>query len=490
MQTIRDCVNAVRVRQQRQWIWNCLSWGLVIGGVVGCVLALSAWLMSTPLPWSWLAVSLLACPGLGLLFAVTRPRPNREAAVSIDRNCGLKDRTATAIEIMSGKDITPIRELQIEDTARCVSSIDPFEVAPIAAPKPWIAGIALTFIAVLLAVVVGGPDEVSANVVTNEVVSAQALRVTDSLRELEEFNNEELDPEIEKLLKELAKHLEEMKEPQTDPKEALAKLSEMEAALHEQQEKLNIESAEASLQQVGDALSLAEPLASAGEAMSQGEMEKAAEELAKLDLPELDRKTEKAITEKLDRVDSDSNGAPKKNLKTAIQQLSQGLSQGNRSKFKDGLNGLAGECKKQGRRKRLSDLLRKQCQCLGECKSECEGACKSNKSGKGGNNWGLAASGNEPGEKTSKLKTSPQMEIKGQESNQGDVEVETISSEEQSQQAVREYRKQADKYEQLSESVLSSEPIPLGHRQTIRRYFEMIRPQGEETDAVLEQTAE
>ena len=31
--------------------------------------------------------------------------------------------------------------------------------------------------------------------------------------------------------------------------------------------------------------------------MSQGEMQKAAEELAKLDMPELDRKTEKSITE-------------------------------------------------------------------------------------------------------------------------------------------------------------------------------------------------
>ena len=79
------------------------------------------------------------------------------------------------------------------------------------------------------------------------------------------------------------------------------------------------------------------------------------------------------------------------------------------------------------------------------------------------------------------------MDIKGKESDQGDVDVETISSEEQSQEAVRQYRKQADKYEQLSESVLSSEPIPLGHRQTIRRYFELIRPQGDETDAVKQQ---
>ena len=166
------------------------------------------------------------------------------------------------------------------------------------------------------------------------------------------------------------------------------------------------------------------------------------------------------------------------------------MSSGNRSKFQEGANGLAGECKKQGRRKKLSDLLRKQCQCLSECKCECEGECKSTAASKkkGGKNWGLASSGNDPGDKTGKLKTGPKMQIKGKESNSGDIDVETIQSDEQQQQAARQYREKSDKYEQLAESVLSSEPIPLGHRQTIRRYFEMIRPQGNETQQVIDAT--
>ena len=80
------------------------------------------------------------------------------------------------------------------------------------------------------------------------------------------------------------------------------------------------------------------------------------------------------------------------------------------------------------------------------------------------------------------------MNLKGQESSQGDVDVETESSDEQQQEAVRAYREKVDEYEALSESVLESESIPLGHRQTIRRYFEMIRPNGSETDAVNRQT--
>ena len=34
----------------------------------------------------------------------------------------------------------------------------------------------------------------------------------------------------------------------------------------------------------------------------------------------------------------------------------------------------------------------------------------------------------------------------------------------------------------MTEAALNSEPIPLGHRQTIRAYFELIRPQGDEAE--------
>jgi hypothetical protein len=135
-------------------------------------------------------------------------------------------------------------------------------------------------------------------------------------------------------------------------------------------------------------------------------------------------------------------------------------------------------------------LLRKQCQCLSECKGECESECKStaDSNKKGGKNWGLGRSGNEPGDATPKLKSGEQMKLTGQESATGESDVETLSSPEQEQAAVRQYREQVKKYEQLAESALEAEPIPLGHRQTIRRYFELIRPQNAETDAVLEQT--
>ena len=54
--------------------------------------------------------------------------------------------------------------------------------------------------------------------------------------------------------------------------------------------------------------------------------------------------------------------------------------------------------------------------------------------------------------------------------------METTHSPEGKQKAARAYKESYDKYKKMSEDVLDSEPIPLGHRQAIRKYFELIRP--------------
>jgi hypothetical protein len=60
--------------------------------------------------------------------------------------------------------------------------------------------------------------------------------------------------------------------------------------------------------------------------------------------------------------------------------------------------------------------------------------------------------------------------------------METVRSTEGREQAGRTYRDVYEKYQKESQAVLDSEPIPLGHRETIRRYFELIRPQKAEEE--------
>lgn len=90
------------------------------------------------------------------------------------------------------------------------------------------------------------------------------------------------------------------------------------------------------------------------------------------------------------------------------------------------------------------------------------------------------------GERTPQLGNKDKQNLTGQQTDEGESEVETTHSPEGSQQAQREYRESYAKYRKISESVLENEPIPLGQRQTIRRYFESIRPSDEEVDLVDE----
>ena len=55
---------------------------------------------------------------------------------------------------------------------------------------------------------------------------------------------------------------------------------------------------------------------------------------------------------------------------------------------------------------------------------------------------------------------------------EGPSDIETTHSAEGRQQAGRSYRDVYKKYKKESDAVLDSEPIPLGQRQTIRKYFE------------------
>ncbi|MFO0940403.1 MAG: hypothetical protein U0930_06510 [Pirellulales bacterium] len=500
MVELQNQVRLVRIRQQKQWLWQCVSKGLLVGSLAASGVAIFDLAISTQLHWQWMLSSMAACSAVGALYSLVRFKSLREAAQTIDQKCNLKDRSATALQFKqkaATQQLTEIQSLQLQDAEEHAAKINPQEVVPYVAPRSWNWAVAATVLAGILAVYPrSNPTDSVAAIEVNPVVDRQADRVEENLEELEAIQREQKDPELEELVKELKQVLEQLKEPGVDPKEALAKLSEMEASLMKMQEKMQDTESLAQLQQIGDALSLSPSMAQAGQSLSKGDMEKAAEALEKLEMPELDRQTEKAILEKLDEANKQQNnkqdGQPKSSVQQAAEQMSQGISQGNRGKFGEGSKSLAGEARKQSQKKKLTDLLKKQCQCLGECKSECESECRNQGSSPkpGGNKAGTASADKTPGEKTAQLKSGEQMKLKGQESSQGDSEVETEVGNEMEEQAVRSYAQQAGKFEALSESALESESIPLGHRQTIRKYFELIRPTTAETDKVKEKSQE
>ena len=312
MENIRTSVEAVRQRQQRQWTWQCVSKGLVLGGLAGCVLAIARSMSDGNVPLLWIAAAVIAGPILGLLWSVVKSCKTAMAATSIDQCCNLKDRISTALSFSQKKQQDVLHQLQIEDANEKVVSVDAVQVAPIKAPGTWLPGIGLAMVAIIMGVVTTPIESAVAAPVVNSTILDQASKATLALEELKAFNKEEIDPELEEIIKELSGTIAELKKPGVDPKEALAKFSEMEAALQQKQQQLETASSEQALAEVGEAIALAHPMQAAGEALANGKFEKGAEELEKLEMPELDRKTEKAVQGKLAEFGDNENGKASK----------------------------------------------------------------------------------------------------------------------------------------------------------------------------------
>lgn len=480
-------LDPVRRRQQQMRGIVGAAWGLLASGCALLAMTLGRWLLEWhPSALAFAGIT-IAGPAVGFVAGLVWRRDWHAAAIAIDSHYRLKDRATSALEFLTKPGTNGVHKLAVDDAISHLDKVNPREVVPIETPRPVYYAAAALIAAAVVFFVTSRPEEAIASPTQPlDVVVAQAERLNDEIKQLEEFAKEEKDPEIEKLVAEIKEKLDEMQKPEVDLREALAKLSEIESALQQQQGKYNLEAVDAELKAVGEALALAEPLANAGKALAAGQHEKASEELAKLETPpELDRKTEKTVKEKLEALAKRMQDSGQGAMSEATGDVSKGIS-GDSSKFKEGMQKLSGEARKQSKRKKLNDLLHKQCQACSECKGECECECNSKgmSNKKGGKKWGLAASGNELGERTPNLGTKQEMRLTGKQSEEGETEIENTQTPEGKEDARRTYRENYTKYRKLSEAVLESEPIPLGHRQTIRRYFEAIRPQ--EADANTE----
>jgi hypothetical protein len=485
--TFRQGLEPVQRRQQQLRALTCAAVGLYISAAALLVLiavrGFTAWQ-----PSSLLMLTIAALlPAVGYVLGLLWRRPLRDAAIAVDSHYRWKDRVLTALEFLARPQAGRVERLAVQDAMQRLDKIDARQVIPSDTPRLLPSAIAALVVAALL-VVFTAPRQLKASAAAPlPGVVAAADHAADELKSLEEFAREEQDAEIEKLVTQLKEAIEELRQPGMEQREALARLSLMQSAVEQQQAKYNVGQVDAELQAIGQALALAEAMSEAGKALASNQLDKAADELEKLEQPQLDRQTEKAIKEKLDALARQMGDSGSSSLSVAAGDLSKGLG-GDGSRFKQGLKRLAKDARSQSKRKRLTNLLKKQCDCLGECKCECENGNPSYGKGKGGSNWGLGATGNEQGEQTPKFGGHYETRLTGRQSDEGEVEVETSHSPEGQQQAQREYRATYDKYRKISESVLDSEPIPLGHRQTIRRYFEAIRPNDAETDAVQAKT--
>jgi hypothetical protein len=475
----------VRRRQLGLEVLRFAAMGLLAGSLVGIGLGVLRWQgpgVDRATTWAALAV-VLAGPVLGAVIGLARGRSARSAAAAVDAHYDLKDRAVSAVEFVGRTQSTPVHALQLADAEQHLRSLDPRRVVPFRIPTAMPLAAAASILAVGLliwprpAVVQAKSPEPLENVL------AAAEEAEDSLEDLAEAAKKENDPKLKELVQKLTDAIEQMKQPGVDVKEALAKLSEMQAAIAAQQAQFNVGLVDTQMQALGEALASTQSLDGAGQSLQLGKYDRAAEQLEQAD-PKFDRKEVKNLKEKLGKAAKQMEEAGLADLSSATTELAASLE--DEGSAQGALKKLGNLARAQGRRKRISDLLTMQNRNLGECKSNCQknGGAKvrvKSKSTSPKSTWGRSISGNVDGDKTKLDSARKREQVQGQ-MGEGDAETETTHMPEGRQTAARNYREQYQKYRRLTEAALNSEPIPLGHRQTIRKYFELIRPQGDEAE--------
>jgi hypothetical protein len=482
---ILDRLEPVRRRQLRLEVFRYAVIGLLAGSLMSASIGLLRW-QGLPV-WGWAIAILLAGPAAGAIVALVRGRNANAAAATTDLHYRLKDRTVSAVDFLRRGKQSPVFALQLADAEEHLQALDPKQIAPLRLPAAMPYAVASLVVALGLLL---WPRAMPVQAKTPDPLAhvvAAAEEAEESLAPLEEIAKKEGDPRLKELVQKLSETIKEMKLPGVDTKEALAKLSEMQAAIAAQQAQYNVGLVDAQMQALGEAMASTEALEGAGQALQQGKYDKAAQDLERAE-PKFDRKEAKTLKEKLAQAAKAMQEAGLTDVSTATTELSESL---------DDENAAAGACKKlgnlarsQGRRKRIRDLLALSSQSLSECKGNCN--CNNTakirlrkKSDKPTSSWGMGISGNVDGERTKLDAARKREQVQGQ-MGEGDSETETTHMPEGRQTASRSYKEQYQKYRRMSEAALNSEPIPLGHRQTIRRYFELIRPQNDEGEKAQE----
>ncbi|MCA9136186.1 MAG: hypothetical protein KDB00_05490 [Planctomycetales bacterium] len=479
--------------RKRLWVASVID-GLTTGLLVGTAAALAfAIARATVFPvshWGW-AVAISAAGGLvGLFLGASRGRSEQSAARLIDEHFGLKDRSITTLEFINGKEDPAdpglaAKHLQIEEANTHLKSVDATQcvrIDPWNRPLRWAAGLAAAML-VILALTGGGVQEVDAKPVL-ALASQQSLELRETmLPELEQLAKEHEDPEIEKLLEELREKVDEMETDAQDENDLMATLSEMEQSLAEARESMQLEMTDATMQALAAAIKPSDQLQQAAKALESEDYEKASEELNAVDPSKIGDKQRRAVADNLKKMVSKLSQGKNGQLSESISQLAEGLSNKDMKECKECLAKLAGQCKKQGECKKIGQCMSCQLNRLSECKGQCRGQCLSNvakKSDSPSTKAGIASSGQPLGDKATRMDSTRKEEQLTGVQGEGPSETEITQAPEGEQDAARAYAGKYNEFRRKAEAVLDSEPLPMGVRETVRTYFEKIRPSNEE----------
>ncbi len=471
----------LRLMRSIQWLVS----GLFAGTVLALVLAV-LWRVEMNVAWWTPLVALGACGLAGAILGLVLPLSWQKSATEVDSHYQLKDRSLTALEFAGDDRNDPLRKLQVEETLQRLEDVDPNRVVPWRRPNWLLASLGTGLVAVTIMLwPVQEPVAASVSLETRQMLEEQARELQEEmLEELKELAKENDEEELDELVQELEELVEELRDPAVDEREALAKLSMMQQSITSTMATFNLEQVDSAMQSLAESVESAEALRPLAADLRNQDYEDAAEELEKFDSEKLSNKEKQAVAASLKKLSQNLAKAKQGELSESTGELSEGLEKKNQSQCNGAACKLAGLCKKQSLRKSVCNCLGNQLNRLSLCKSQCNkngGNCVK-KTDSPSNNWGTGASNKPLGELATKLDGNrEEVNVDGQQGD-GPSEREIMTTTEAKQLASRNYKQRYQEFRKQAEAVLESEPLPLGHRQTVKQYFESIRPTESDTE--------
>ncbi len=480
--------------QKRLWFAAMIR-GALRGFLVGIGIALAIAMirmMAVPtMHWAIPAGVAIGGGAIGLLAGMFQWRDKQSAAQWVDEHYAMKDRSITSLQFTSLAKIDPVQQLQIAEAHDQLQRVNPADCVPLEASRSqlsWASGLSAATIAALL---IGNwmMPTVEASAVL-PLAQSQSMQLRETMMpELKELAKEQDDPKLEELVKELQEKLEEMDNESLDEADLLANLSEMEQSLAEAREALQLDMTDAMMKSLAAALKPSDMMKQAADAIEAEQYDEASEKLEAIDPSKIGDKERRAVADNLKKMLSKLQPGQKGELSESISELVEGLESKNESECKKCLSKLASSCKKQGDCKKIGECMSCQLNRLSQCKSQCRGQCPSNsvaKSDSSSQSAGMGVSGQPLGDQATKIDSLRQEAQLSGVQGDGPSETEIMQAPEGEQQAIRQYTEKYNKFKREAESVLDSEPLPMGHRETVRAYFEAIRPSSEVLSEIAE----
>lgn len=489
MSRLLRLLGLVQTRLRRRRAWRGAAAGWLAGSLAALVVA-----AGKLLAFRWPAIVPIALPILGLVGGLVpglvRRSTFQEAARVLDTRYGLKQRAATALAFLQLPERSTLHELQIKDAIEHLQRVDLVAVVPLSTPRVAPYAGAASGLVVLLLLVPSRALPRSAGPVSPfpaAVVEGQRLEAA-MLLPLEQLGTRCQDDKLAGTVARLRRLTRQLQQPGIDQRETLAGLSEMQATLVDSLAEYDLDAVDVALKDLGESIACVDALRGAAEALEKEDYRRAAAEFDSLDPASVNPSQGKIAAARLKRLVKSLGAAGQGHLAEAVFGLRQFLKSSDApasARGKKAGSELAGICRAHATRKTIGQQLLGQLECLDESKARASqpwggGPAQFSSTCTDARDFSAETTGPPGVAPPGIIASQRQQEAVSGLPGDGPAQRELAESIPHRQAASRSYRELYQQYRKMSEAVLESEPLPPGYRESIRRYFELIRPQDQD----------